>query len=297
MEHFQPIGRIYRGMNHLFSRKIIAGILGVFLAVIIVHTTTFADQITSDTSSNWSGYIGQSGAYTGVSGTWTVPALTYSTTMTSNATWVGIGGKVTSDLIQAGVYEIANSDGSSYQAWYEMLPNDSTPVNLTVHPGDSISVAILETSQNVWNIVLTNNTSKQQFEKTVTYTSSLSTAEWIQERPLINGTLSTLSGFTPITFTGATAVQNGVRVPLAQTNPQTINLIDTFANTALSVPSPINTNGTSFSVFRTSATMSAQPTVSVDPTIQSIIPPYELHRTGHDITIGYQTGITWVNYF
>ncbi len=261
-----------------------ACIVAVAFLFLTCSGTAFADGTIPGISSNWAGYVAQSGTYTGVSGTWVMPEISYSSTVSSNATWVGIGGRNTNDLIQAGVYEIANSDGATYQAWYELLPNDSVAVDLPVHPGDSISVAIIETSNDVWNIVITNNTTKQQFAKTVIYHSSESSAEWIQERPLIDQSLAVLSGFTPIQFTGATAVQNGQRVSLSQTNPQQINLLDTPTNTALAVPSPIATSGMSFSVFRTSAVASVASTVAPAPTpIQSWTPPYELRRTGHGI--------------
>lgn len=245
-------------------------------ALFIAHGSAFAADTVAAVSSNWAGYIAQNGAYTGVSGTWIVPTIAPSATVTSNATWVGIGGKTSGDLIQAGVYEIANSDGVTYQVWYELLPADSIAIPLTVSPGDSISVAILETSQDIWNIVITNNTTHQQFEKTVQYHSSLSSAEWIQERPLLNQSLAPLSGFTPVTFTGVTAVQNGQRVGLSQTNATIINLINASSNFALAVPSPVTADGLSFNISRTSAPSSTD--------ISSIIPPFEMHRTGHSIT-------------
>lgn len=287
-----------------FSHTAIVALLGVFLALFVTHSMAFADtpsntsgQAVSGTSANWSGYIASNGTYTGVSGTFIMPELSYSSTLASNATWVGIGGKASGDLIQAGVYEIANSDGATYQAWYELLPDDSVPINLPVHPKDSVSVAIIETSQDSWNIVITNNTTKKQFAKTVNYHSSLSSAEWIQERPLVNGTFAGLSGYTPVSFTGATAVQNGTRVTLAQTGAQMVNLIDTPTNTALSVPSSIKTDGTSFTVYRTSAQASAANTIAPVPTIiESITPPFELHRTGH-IVVPLVPGVGWIIQF
>ncbi len=271
-----------------------AMLVAVFvIAIISTHTAFAADPTSiSGKSSNWSGYITQDGSsYSGVSGTFVMPQLSYSSTLAANATWVGIGGRTTSDLIQAGVYEIANADGATYQAWYELLPDNSTSVDLSVHPGDSVSVAILETSQDTWNIVISNNTTGKQFEKTVTYNSSLSSAEWIQERPEVDGSFSNLSGFTPVQFTGATVVKNGVRVNLAQANAQIVNMIDAPTNLALAVPSPIDTTGTSFTVNRTSATVS--PNTTIIPESQSYIPPFELHRTGH-IVIPVIPGITWV---
>jgi hypothetical protein len=275
-------------MNQSFLRKAGALAAGFIVAICIGHTAVFADSSNSTVSSNWAGYVAQNNSYTGVSGTWTIPTITPSTTLTSNATWVGIGGRTTQDLIQAGVYEIANSDGVTYQAWYELLPDDSTPITLTVSPGDSLSVAIVETSTDIWNIVITDNTTNQQFEKTVNYDSSLSSVEWVQERPLVNDTFATLSGFTPAIFSGATAVQNGQRVSLAQTGATMLNLIDTNSNTALAVPSVIGTDGMSFNVVRTSAQSTdstTSPSTQTIPQLQ-IIPPFELHRTGRGI-IGF----------
>ncbi|HTH92925.1 MAG TPA: G1 family glutamic endopeptidase [Candidatus Paceibacterota bacterium] len=272
-------------MKRYFLRNFIA-IFFIMLAVGLFSGTAFAADSVSATSANWSGYMAQNGTYTGVSGTFVMPELTYSSTLASNATWVGIGGKPgTNDLIQAGVYEIANSDGATYQAWYELLPADSTPIDLAVHPDDSISISITETSTNTWNIVITNNTTGKQFQKTVSYQSSYSSAEWIQERPLVDGTFANLSGYTPVKFTNATAIQNGTRVTLAQTNAQQVNLMDNPTNTALSVPSPIASNGTDFTVYRTSATVS-QTQVATPTTITipfSTIPPFQLHRTGRII--------------
>src|SRR5579862_3178597 len=61
----------------------------------------------SNDSSNWAGYAAQGGTFTGVTGTWTVPAptadatTTYATRIAADATWVGIGGVSTRNLIQA----------------------------------------------------------------------------------------------------------------------------------------------------------------------------------------------------
>jgi hypothetical protein len=258
--------------------------------------TAYAADALSATSSNWAGYAVQNGSYTGVSGTWVIPELSYSTTLASNATWVGIGGRSSGDLIQAGVYEIAKSDGATYQAWYELLPDNSTPINLPVHPGDSISVAIIETSVDIWNVVITNNTSHQQFAKVVNYHSSRSSAEWIQERPMVNGAFADLSGFTPVRFSGATAVQNGQRASLTQLNPQMLNMIDTSTNTALAVPSPLNNDNT-FSVVRTSATVSS---FTAPAPIQNFIPttiPSLLTPPHIDWNIGIGDGNTLVLHF
>jgi hypothetical protein len=274
-------------MNKSMLKKALA--IGVLVASFFFANIASAATGTG-TSINWAGYAVDEGSYSGVSGTFTMPELSYSSTMSSNATWVGIGGRTSDDLIQAGVYEIADANGATYQAWYELLPDNATSVNLAVHPNDSISIAIVETSTDTWNIVITNNTTKQQFAKTVQYHSSHSSAEWIQERPQVNGAFSLLSGFTPIQFSGATAVQNGQRLALGQMNPQIINLLDTASGAALAVPEPIAANGLSFNVFRTSAIASTITTTpaqiqqsAVDPSRYPIYP--------------WVPGIRWVFHF
>src|SRR6185503_10225868 len=64
-------------------------------------TTPSSAAITTDTSTNWSGYAATGGTYTSVTGTWTVPTVS-ATTAGADATWVGIGGINSTDLIQAG---------------------------------------------------------------------------------------------------------------------------------------------------------------------------------------------------
>ena len=61
-----------------------------------------APATSADTSRNWSGYAATGGKFTSVTGTWTVPQSNGSANFGSDATWVGIGGVNTRDLIQAG---------------------------------------------------------------------------------------------------------------------------------------------------------------------------------------------------
>jgi hypothetical protein len=77
----------------------------------------------SGQSRNWSGYVATGGSFTSVAGTWTVPALSTRQAFASDATWVGIGGVSSSDLIQAGTEETTSRSGQvGYNAWVETLP-------------------------------------------------------------------------------------------------------------------------------------------------------------------------------
>jgi Peptidase A4 family len=213
------------------------------------------------TSHNWSGYAATRGSYTGVTGTWTVPQLAPSGAPGVGATWVGIGGVTSRDLIQAGTQDVAAGNGQSqFQAWIEMLPAPSQQIPLAVAPGDSITVSINQqgAGSGVWQIVFKNNTSGQTYQTTVHYASSLSSAEWIEEAPSGPNGVAPLDNFGSVAFSSATAIQNGQSVDLAQAGAQPITMVNTTGQ-PLAVPSGLANNGSGFSVSRTSA--SATPAV------------------------------------
>src|SRR5579884_3471735 len=69
----------------------------------------------SYTSLNWAGYLANSGGYTAVSSSWVVPSATGTgSSQSADATWVGIGGVSTNDLIQAGTENTVESNGQVY---------------------------------------------------------------------------------------------------------------------------------------------------------------------------------------
>jgi hypothetical protein len=175
------------------------------------------------------------------------------------ATWVGIGGVTSHDLIQAGTQDTA-AGGSQvqFQTWIEMLPQASQQVPLAVEPGDSVTVSINEQAAGtgVWQISMNNNTSGHTYQTTVNYASSESSAEWIEEAPSgANGVLP-LDQFNSVSFSAASATQNGQSVDLTQASAQAITMLNANAQ-PLAVPSGISSDGSSFSVARTSAPATA----------------------------------------
>jgi hypothetical protein len=146
-------------------------------------------------SLNWAGYgVTPGSGVTAVDSTFIVP--TAGTVPPGfSATWAGIGGYSTSDLIQAGVSEQSVPSnpllGSQYYAWYEILPASETQItgctgdaNCTVNPGDSVSVDIHNVSGKTWSVNL-SDVGHWTYSKTLTYTSTESSAEWIQEAPTL----------------------------------------------------------------------------------------------------------------
>jgi hypothetical protein len=120
------------------------------------------------TSRNWSGYVSTGGSsYTSVSGTWVI-AKPDANVAGIDATWVGIGGANTTDLIQAGTEATVNGDGTvSYDAWTETLPQSTRTITLPVNAGDTVSVTISERSAGLWVVDMKNVTTGGSFSTTI----------------------------------------------------------------------------------------------------------------------------------
>ena len=215
----------------------------------------------SSDSLNWAGYTATAGSsYTSVSGSWIVPTVQNGSVGRADATWVGIGGVTSHDLIQAGTQAIVAPGGLQYQAWYELLPDVSTPVNLVVSPGDSMTTTITEQSPNTWDIVIHNNTTGKEYSKVVNYHSSHSSAEWIEERVSdIDGSFYPLSDFGSVTFQQAMAEVDGQLKTMPQLNAKPLTMQSSVGQ-ILATTSPLSPGG-AFTV--THAAHTAQPAYAV----------------------------------
>ena len=205
------------------------------------------------TSSNWSGFVAASAKYTTISGTWQQPNPTGNGTNTmADATWIGIGGVTTSDLIQVGTDNTVSPSGTvSSSAFYEMLPNAAINISsINLSPGDTIQASINETSTNEWKITLSDTTSNQTFTLNVSYSSALSSAEWIEEDPSdVSGNLLPFDNYGTLNITNAETTANGVINDLTQSGAQSIAMVNS-SNQIISSPSAIGSDGASFSLTR-----------------------------------------------
>jgi hypothetical protein len=207
------------------------------------------------TSLNWSGYAvtPSGGAVTAVSSKFTVPSAGLVPPGFA-ATWTGIGGYNTSDLIQAGTAEQSAPDnplvGPQYYAWYELLPDSETQLtgcsgdtNCTVTPGDAITVDISQVSGNTWGISMTD-AGHWSWSKNVAYSSSQSSGEWILEAPtLVAQTLLAPVGTVHFGPT-STYTTGGATHTIAQGDPTQIFLSPGVVNEA--TPSALASDGQSF---------------------------------------------------
>ena len=208
-------------------------------------------------SLNWAGYAVTPGSgVTAVNSTFTVPAAG-TLPPGFSATWAGIGGYSSQDLIQAGVGEQSVPSnpilGPQYYAWYEILPAAETPIsgcsgdpNCTVSPGDQISVDIHNVSGNNWYVGLTD-AGHWTYSTNLTYASSESSAELIQEAPtLVVQTIQAPVGTVHFGPT-STFTRGGTTSTIAGGNPTLINEgVGGPVNEATT--SPLAADGQSFNV-------------------------------------------------
>ncbi|MHB8644775.1 MAG: G1 family glutamic endopeptidase [Thermomicrobiales bacterium] len=172
-----------------------------------------ANPATAAPTLNWSGYEVDTQKITAVHAAWIVPSVIAPPATGYAATWVGIGGTMTDDLIQAGTEQDIENGVATYYAWVEALPDSAlgvSPRRLPAHPGDLFSVTITNTGGNDWTALLENRTTGQRLSLTTTYQSCECSAEWIEEVPVVDGVDNpALANFGAVTFLEATATVSG----------------------------------------------------------------------------------------
>lgn len=189
--------------------------------------------IAANQSQNWFGYnqgeVEKGVAFHSIAADWTVPTASQRIRGEAeySSTWAGIGGGcvdpactvVDDTLIQAGTeQDVTGSAVAVYSAWWEVLPGPSmTITGMAVRPGDHMSLLLGETRQGseLWSLTLKDVTRHESYSRTVPYTSSYASAEWIDEAPVVVGTgagIAPLPTLSVTTFDGATA--NGFKAGL-----------------------------------------------------------------------------------
>lgn len=231
-------------------------------AVPQLHLAHAATAFKMTQSNNWSGYnqgvLSTGTPYNSVAATWVVPkASPYQSGQNEySATWTGIGGGCLntacdagdSTLIQAGTeQDVSTSGQASYSSWYELVPAPSITTPLAVAPGNEVSVRISQALPEVWTITIDNLSQRTSWSTTLPYSSDFTTAEWVEETPVVAGSSGAQVGPLPrlstVSFLSATA--NGVDPHL--TWADAVQLVD-FNGNVLATPSLPNTAGDAFNV-------------------------------------------------
>ncbi len=168
-------------------------------------------------SSNWSGYAvttPSTAPFTSVSGTWTVPAVSYTKKATYSAAWIGIDGFNDNSLIQTGTEQDYYSGAVHDAVWWTTSAQGfaEQAISEPVATGDHMSASITGSIGGTWTITLSDATAGWTFTKSLAYTGAGTSAEWIMEAPTIGGRVAPLAHYTTFPFDLGTV--NGAPVDL-----------------------------------------------------------------------------------
>lgn len=150
-------------------------------------------------SLNWSGYIdsGPRGSIEGVQGSWIVQRVRPEPNPTYSSQWVGVDGVSTASLVQTGTASDSVGGIPVYQAWIDLLPAPAARLPMTVRPGDVMAATVVKGRSDLWTITLTDVTLHEHYSKTVRYKTAGTSAEWIDERPVLDyGPVRFLANFS-----------------------------------------------------------------------------------------------------
>jgi len=245
-------------------------------------------------SQDWSGYVAFSDLQnpqplvTGVSASWTVAQVESSPRNSYSAAWIGIGGYIGDEtLIQVGTEQDSEYRGSTYSAWYELLNGSVVTIStIKLSAGDQInaSISLKDSNSSIWNIEIIDVTTGHAFKSPFQYDSSRLSAEWIVERPRVNGLVSTLADFGKITFTNSTANMSGGDGPIKSFPNTQIIMYDRQGRALVSV-SPFGSDGSTFTVTYVTTVTTTPSILSnayalTEPNLQATVRPLRPRRSG-----------------
>jgi len=213
-------------------------------------------------SENWSGYAVTGTAFTEALGSWTVPTVNCSVTPgTYSSFWVGLDGYSSSTVEQTGTDSDCQGGVPTYYAWYEFYPQASKLIGkLTISPGDHISAEV-SYKGGEFKITITDETTGQSFSnKSAVAGAKRTSAEWIAEAPCCtrSGGILPLSDFGTVALGQDFAGVNGTNYAISKSTSGLISAFGTSVQQIImatskgvdeAVPSPLSTDGSSFTVM------------------------------------------------
>jgi len=155
-------------------------------------------------SSNWAGYAVANGPYRSVGGRWTVPQVAVSNGRGFSALWIGVDGFSNDSLIQAGTESDVYGGTTHYSAWWEILPAPAVVIRgLSIRAGDHIAASIARVSAGRWRITIRDARSGT-YTTTRSYAGPGTSAEWIEEAPVVDDRPTPLAEHGTVVFDEAT---------------------------------------------------------------------------------------------
>lgn len=231
----------------------------------------------TSTSSNWSGYaVHHAGVkFREVYATWKQPSVSCTPgSPTYSAFWVGLGGYGINSQALEQIGTEANCTPSGREemsAWYELVPSPSRPLRLKVSADDRLVANVTVTGHKVV-LSLRNVTTGKSVVKTIHASQvDVSSAEWIAEAPSECSSVNScqtlpLADFGSAGFSSAGAQATGAaksgltnrhwtltEITLEPSGQRFIGLQGSGSAAGSATPSPVDGNGTAFTITYTPA--------------------------------------------
>jgi len=204
--------------------------------------------LTQVQSGNWSGYADTGSGFSTVTGKWTEPSATCSSTESLAAFWVGIDGYSSDSVEQDGTLIECYGGTAYYYTWWEMYPsNDIQVVGDTLRPGDSISASVVRSGTSYTLKVTDSSRSGDSFSTTQSGSFANSSAEWIAEAPSGSSGVEPLSHFSTFSLSSATVATTSKSGTISSFTDDEITMVDSSGNVEAQ-PGALNSSGNAFSV-------------------------------------------------
>ena len=205
--------------------------------------------LTQVQSTNWSGYADTGSGFSTVTGGWTEPSVSCTSTTSLAAFWVGIDGYSSSSVEQDGTLAECYRRTAYYYTWWEMYPANSIQVvGSTLRPGDSITASVVRSGSSYTLKVTDSSRSGNNVNTTQSCAGCAnSSAEWIAEAPSGSGGVEPLSDFHGWTETGATVKNTSASGVISSFTDDEITMINS-SGAIKAQPGALNGSGNGFSV-------------------------------------------------
>jgi len=206
-------------------------------------------KVANATSSNWSGSVAFPPAnrtFGWIEGQWTVPnphAPGFGSFFASE--WVGIDGWGSGDVLQAGteteIVDLGIFSSTQVYAWWEWFPAGEVAItNLPVSPGDIMYCLICVNSTSTATVYITNQSSLVTTSFSITAPTGTTlvgnSAEWIVERPTVNGSVANLTDYKVVYFDEGIAGLSGAPFAIVTLGSGAAVTMTGNNNASLSVP-------------------------------------------------------------
>jgi hypothetical protein len=212
---------------------------------------------------NWSGYAATAASpFLQAQTTYTQPAASCPVPRAWTVFWVGFDGFQNETVEQAGTAAqcLGESSEPVYYAWWEMYPTNMIQVTpIKINPGDKIVAKVaFNPRTNKFSLGVMDTTDKEHFTEVTACAAQLkcerASAEWIVERPTVEGSFAPLADWGTMLLKGDRAAVAAMpsepkptMQPLSAFSNSAITMVNSpEANEQLAAPGPLNRMGIRF---------------------------------------------------